>query len=33
MQRAAEASGFTLDYWDANSEQGQAFEAWLRPKK
>jgi hypothetical protein len=32
LRRAAEASGFTLDYWDANSEEGQAFEAWLRPK-
>ena len=32
LRRAAEASGFTLDYWDANSEEGQAFEAWLRPQ-
>jgi len=32
MRLAAAAGGFTLDYWDAKSEEGQAFEAWLRPK-
>jgi hypothetical protein len=31
LRRAADASGFTLTYWDATSEDGQAFEAWLRP--
>lgn len=31
MRRAAEAAGFTLDFWDATSEDGQAFEAWLKP--
>ncbi len=32
LRRAAEASGFSLAYWDATSEDGQAFEAWLRPQ-
>lgn len=32
MRRAAEAAGFKLSYWDANSEEGQAFEAWLEPR-
>jgi hypothetical protein len=31
MRRAAEAAGFTLDFWDGTSEDGQAFEAWLKP--
>ncbi len=32
MRRAAEAAGFDLVHWDAASEEGQAFEAWLAPK-
>ncbi|HEY4365501.1 MAG TPA: class I SAM-dependent methyltransferase [Bryobacteraceae bacterium] len=32
MRRTAEAAGFTLSYWDATSEDGQAFEAWLNPR-
>jgi hypothetical protein len=31
MRRMAEAAGFTLDYWDATGEDGQSFEAWLKP--
>ena len=31
MKAAAEASGFEVDYWDGTPEQGQSFEAWLRP--
>jgi hypothetical protein len=31
MRRAAEAAGFSLAFWDATSEDGQAFEAWLKP--
>jgi 2-polyprenyl-3-methyl-5-hydroxy-6-metoxy-1,4-benzoquinol methylase len=31
MRKAAEAAGFTLDFWDGTSEDGQAFEAWLKP--
>ena len=33
MRRAAEAAGFTLDFWDGTSEDGQAFEAWLKPAR
>jgi hypothetical protein len=33
MRRAAEAAGFTLEFWDATSEGGQAFEAWLKPAR
>jgi trans-aconitate methyltransferase len=31
MQRMAEAAGFKIAYWDATSEDGQAFETWLKP--
>lgn len=31
MRRLAEANGFNLAFWDANSEEGQALEAWLEP--
>jgi 2-polyprenyl-3-methyl-5-hydroxy-6-metoxy-1,4-benzoquinol methylase len=32
MQRVAESAGFELIHWDATSEEGQSFEAWLKPK-
>lgn len=31
MQALAQRTGCTLDYWSDAHEQGQAFEAWLRP--
>jgi len=31
MGRMAKAAGFKVAYWDASSEEGQAFEAWLEP--
>jgi 2-polyprenyl-3-methyl-5-hydroxy-6-metoxy-1,4-benzoquinol methylase len=30
MRKLAEKAGCTLDRWSHNSEEGQAFEAWLR---
>lgn len=30
MRKLAEKAGCTLDHWSHNSEEGQAFEAWLR---
>ena len=32
LRRAADAGGFKLAFWDGASEEGQAFEAWLRPR-
>jgi len=31
MRRMAEAAGFKIAFWDATSEEGQAFETWLEP--
>ena len=31
MQALAKQTGSVLDYWSDAHEQGQAFEAWLRP--
>lgn len=30
MRKLSEKAGCTLDHWSHNSEEGQAFEAWLR---
>jgi SAM-dependent methyltransferase len=30
MRKLSEKAGCTLDYWSHDSEEGQAFEAWLR---
>ena len=30
MRKLSEEAGCTLDYWSHSSEEGQAFEAWLR---
>ena len=30
MRKLSERAGCTLDYWNNDHEQGQAFEAWLR---
>jgi hypothetical protein len=31
MQALAKQTGSVLEYWSDAHEQGQAFEAWLRP--
>jgi len=33
MQRAARAAGLDLAHWDATSEEGHSFEAWLAPAR
>ena len=31
LERAALRAGFEIELWNADQEEGQAFEAWLRP--